>query len=785
MELFGGAHAVPLADGLAAGGLAILAVLLGILGWKGEDRPARHLLASCATAALVLASSRALAALGAQPPGLAWLAGHGWLAATLTLLAGLPGWLAIRPGSGTAAPHAHAELRLEGLIQRAPVASACKGLDGQLLLLNRRAEALAGRSPVATPDPQLGECFSADQVSQARAWNDSVLARGEEAQREESLVLPGIGRRDFLMQGFPLLDAAGRCRGLGVIATDVTDCKHRELARGKRQKLEALGLLAGGIAHDFNNLLAAMKGNLELARLDLCPEGGSAPACASVAEMRACSAAYVQTLENLVGRATHQVAQVLAYAGGGKSQVQTLDLNSQVEEMTRILQASLSRRVTLRLDTTPGLPPTEGDPTQINQIIMNLVLNAAEAMEPQGGAITLRTGLATLTREDLEDRYQRQAMEPGAHLVLEVADTGPGIPPELQEVIFEPFFTTKFTGRGLGLSAVQGILRSHQGGLRVFSEAGKGTTFSILLPAAAGARAAGRAPVPASGTFQGSGTVLVVDDEAPLRQVAVAALRRMGFDTVEAGDGFEAMQAFEANRDRVVLILMDLAMPRMGGEEAYLNLRRAGATVPILLSSGFGQEDSLRRFRGKLLAGYLQKPYTFQALAAAVRGVLGAGEDCAGASAARKPIAWVPEFETGHPVIDAQHQEILGAFNQVVAATEAGSGEVLEALAHLIELTVAHFRMEEALMANADAVGLNDHRQVHARLTRQLQELAGKLSRGETALGPPIFDFMEEWLLCHIHFEDMDLVRWLKAGGAQVQPGDLSPGASCAGDSGP
>ena len=651
MALFGRTDAGPLAEGLAAGGLALLAVLLGILGWKGKDRPARCLLASCATAVLVLASSHALAALEVQMPGLKDLAGHGWPAAVLTLLAGLPGWLAARSVSGT-------------------------------------------------------------------------------------------------------------------VATDGTGDRHPEPDQGRREKLEALGLLAGGIAHDFNNLLGAMKGNLELARMDLCPEGSSDTAFSTAEELSACSAAHFQTLEQLVSRAATLVAQVLAFDGTGTFQIQALDLNLQVEEMIQILQASLSRRVTLRLEAASGLPPMEGDAAQLNQIILNLVLNAAEAMDPQGGDIIIRTGLATLTREDLERQYRGQGMEPGAHLLLEVSDTGQGIPPEIQERIFEPFFTTKFTGRGLGLSAVQGILRSHQGGLRILSEAGKGTTFTILLPASPGARAAVRPPAGPSVEFRGTGTVLVVDDEAPLRLAAVAALRSMGFDTLEAGDGIEALRAFEANRDRVVLVLMDLAMPRMGGEEAYLDLRRAGAMVPILLSSGFGREDALRRFRGKLLAGFLQKPYSFQALAGAVRGALGAGQDGAGpAYAKRRPIDWVPEFETGHPVIDAQHQEILRAFNKVVSSTGTGSGAVREDLAHLIELTVAHFGVEEALMANADDIGLSDHRMVHARLTRQLQELAGKVSRGETTLGPPVFDFMEEWLLCHIRLEDMELVRWLKAGG--------------------
>ena len=421
IAFFGRGNPGPWVDGLAAGGLALLAVLLGILGWRGKNRSVRCLLTSSATVALVLASSQALAAMGAGTPGLESLAGHGWLAAVLVFLAGLPGWLASRSDSETLA-------QLERFIRDAPVAIACKGLDGTLLRLNRKAEVLVGRSPAATPGQQLGECFSADQITRAHACEDRVTARGEEVQMEESLLLPGAGRRDFLLQEFPLLDTMGRCQGLGVFATDVTECKHRELDHGKRQKLEALGLLAGGIAHDFNNLLGAMKGNLELARLDVCPDGSPAPA-ATAAEMSARAAACFQTLEQLVARATAQVAQILAYAGKGKFQCQILDLNRQVEEMTRILQASLSRRVTLRLEATPGLPALEGDAAQVNQIIMNLILNAAEAMEPRGGHITIRTGLATLTQEDLENQYPGQALEPGAHLVLEVSDTGPGIPP--------------------------------------------------------------------------------------------------------------------------------------------------------------------------------------------------------------------------------------------------------------------------------------------------------------------------------------------------------------------
>jgi hemerythrin-like metal-binding protein len=325
----------------------------------------------------------------------------------------------------------------------------------------------------------------------------------------------------------------------------------------------------------------------------------------------------------------------------------------------------------------------------------------------------------------------------------------------------------------LGLSAVQGILRSHQGGIQVISEEGKGTTFRLFFPATsapaqvvvAGPESPGSHP----SQFRSAGTVLVVDDEDSLRDVAAGALRRMGFDTLQARDGLEALHVFTENQDRIRLILMDLTMPRMDGEETYRHLRRAGAMAPIILSSGFGPEEVLRRFRGKGLAGFLPKPYRFQTLVDVIRVALEGKEGSSelGGHPPRELVTWIPEFETGHPVIDTQHQGLVTAFNQLVAATGQGDSkeEARKALAHLIDATTIHFRTEEGLMARDDYAKAKEHQGVHLHLIGQIQDLAEKISRGDAAFTPPILNFMEDWLLCHIQLEDMELARHLKVGG--------------------
>jgi hemerythrin-like metal-binding protein/PAS domain S-box-containing protein len=647
------------------------------------------------------------------------------------------------------------EARLQGFIRHASVAIAFKGLDGRVLLANRRAEALISMWQTQTPNGSGPGLFPPEVAARIRKEDERVIGAREELQSEASLPLPDGAVRDFLFQKFPLLDAVGHCWGIGVIATDITERKQAEQAHLQHQKLESIGLLAGGIAHDFNNLLGAMSGNLELARLELDGEG---PVLA-----------HFRTLEELIGRASSLVEQILAYAGKGKVEVHTLDLNRQVEGMTRLLRASLSTNALLRWEPALALPAIEGDPAQIQQVVMNLVLNASDAVAVQGGTITLRTGMETLGQAVIDCHFPGQALKPGPHLTLEVADNGVGMSAQVQERIFDPFFTTKFAGRGLGLSAVQGILRSHAGGILVSSREGEGTAFKLFFPVAAEPKRP-EAPAPPEAkvrfaAYHSAGTVLVVDDEDALRAVAGGALCRLGFEVLEARDGVEALQVFAEQGDRIRLILMDLTMPRMDGEEAFRELRRAGASMPIMLSSGFGQEEALLRFKGKGLAGFLQKPYRLQTLANAVRAAL--GEDGNGAMVGAYPlpreVVWGREFETGHALVDRQHRGLVDRFNRlVVALRDGGPQEPEEALHQFIGATVAHFGIEEGLMAESGYPEARDHKAVHVHLTTQVQSLAQELNRGLVTLSPPILNFLEGWLLCHIQFEDRHLVYHLK-----------------------
>jgi hemerythrin-like metal-binding protein len=359
-------------------------------------------------------------------------------------------------------------------------------------------------------------------------------------------------------------------------------------------------------------------------------------------------------------------------------------------------------------------------------------------------------------------------------MILEVEDNGPGMAPQVKERIFDPFFTTKFTGRGLGLAAVQGILRSHSGGIRVASKEGEGTTFKLFFPVGPEAKRVATPESPACQIrftdYRGSGTVLVVDDEEALRAMAGGALCRLGFKVLEARDGQEALEVFEANREQISLILMDLTMPRMDGEAAFRVLRRAGARVPIILSSGFGPEEVMQRFTGKGLAGFLQKPYRFQALVDAVRDAL--GEHCGEGESLRypppKPVLWLPEFATGHPVIDAQHRGLVDGFNRLVATTldrNGDKGAPKAAFYTLIGATLAHFGIEESLMADAAYPESSHHKDVHTHLTNQIQGLAAEFEHGLEDFSPPILNFLEGWLLCHIQYEDKELVHFLTTKG--------------------
>ncbi len=442
-----------------------------------------------------------------------------------------------------------------------------------------------------------------------------VVATGEPASTESFSA--GIGRWYAVTAFRP---APGR---FCCFVSDITERKKIEEGRLEferkllqTQKLESLGILAGGIAHNFNNLLMAILGNAELALADLSP---LSPARASLLEIEAATR-----------RAADLARQMLAYSGKGRFVLERLDLNALVREMSHLLEVTLSKKAVLKYNFADPLPPIEGDPTQIRQVVMNLLTNASEAVGETSGMVALSTGAMTCDRAYLE------ALDPaafagddapppeGTYVFLEVADTGCGMDAETLRRAFDPFFTTKFTGRGLGLAAVLGIVRGHKGAVKVYSEPGRGTTFKVLFPAAEGAAekpdAAAEHLPPA---WRGSGVVLVADDEETVRAITRRQLERLGFEVRTAADGEETLERFQAEAGRIACVLLDLTMPKLGGEEVFRELRRLRPDVRVILMSGYNEQDATQRFTGKRLAGFLQKPFRARELAAKLEEILG------------------------------------------------------------------------------------------------------------------------------------------------------------------
>jgi two-component system, cell cycle sensor histidine kinase and response regulator CckA len=424
---------------------------------------------------------------------------------------------------------------------------------------------------------------------------------------------------DVLLSSVPL-DPADFSAGVTFTALDITGRKRAEEERLQLerqiqhvQKLESLGVLAGGIAHDFNNLLMAILGHADLALMGLSP---AAPARASL-----------DGIVKASRRAAELCQQMLAYSGRGRFVVQTLDLAEVVREMAHMLEVSVSKKAVLRYDFPPGLPGVEADATQLRQVIMNLVLNASEAIGERSGVIAVVTGAMRCDRAYLAGTTLHEEIPEGLYVFLEVTDTGCGMDAATRTRIFDPFFTTKFTGRGLGLAAVLGIVRGHKGAIKVYSEPGKGSTFKVLFPALRrSAEEARHMTAPASG-WRGAGTILLVDDEETIRSLGTQMLQHLGFTVLTAADGREALEVFRAHGAAIACVLLDLTMPHMDGAEAFRELRRLREDVRVVLSSGYSEQEVTQRFVGKGLAGFIQKPYQSEALAAVLRRVLGGAQD--------------------------------------------------------------------------------------------------------------------------------------------------------------
>ena len=310
---------------------------------------------------------------------------------------------------------------------------------------------------------------------------------------------------------------------------------------------------------------------------------------------------------------------MLAYSGKGKFVVENIDLNVLLVEMLHMLEVSISKKAVLRLNQYQPLPQVEADATQMRQIIMNLVINASEAIGDKSGVIAITTGCMDCDRNYLKDVWLDENLTDGLYIYLEIADTGCGMGKETLSKLFDPFFTTKFTGRGLGMAAVLGIVRGHKGAIKVYSEPDKGTSFKVLLPASS------RPAELFNGEsrkddWRGSGIVLLVDDEETVRGIGTEMLKELGFTTVTANDGREAVEVFKTTPG-VVFVILDLTMPHVDGEQCFRELRLLKPDVKVIMSSGYNEQEVTQKFVGKGLAGFIQKPYKLSVLKDAIRGI--------------------------------------------------------------------------------------------------------------------------------------------------------------------
>lgn len=380
------------------------------------------------------------------------------------------------------------------------------------------------------------------------------------------------------------------------------------------QKLESLGVLAGGIAHDFNNLLTTVLGNADLALSQLSAES---PARDEIQQVRLAAT-----------RAAELTRQMLIYTGQAHFTPQRVDLSLLVEEMVHLLRSAISKGAQLDCEFAQDLPPVEGDPAQIRQIVMNLITNASDALGDGTGAITVRTALREAGPETTAGTIAGPGDPPplrGPCVVLEISDTGCGMDERTRARMFDPFFSTKFQGHGLGLAAALGIVRGHSGAIQVDSTEGVGTRFTVVFPVAQESNAAEAPPAePREALREAAGTILVVDDEEPIRRLASRMISRTGLHVRTACDGPEAIEIFERHADRIVAVLLDMTMPRMSGAETFRAIRQVRPDVKVLFSSGYDREQSLGQLAGERGIGFLQKPYRAQELEDALQELLDA-----------------------------------------------------------------------------------------------------------------------------------------------------------------
>ncbi|MCO4743314.1 MAG: response regulator [Proteobacteria bacterium] len=416
-----------------------------------------------------------------------------------------------------------------------------------------------------------------------------------------------------------LADEPGQPRIIVIVARDVRDRLRLQQQRHvlddkirQGQKLESLGVLAGGIAHDFNNLLVGILGNASLAGLEL--EGHDA------------AGALVQRIERSAQRAADLTRQMLAYSGRGRFEIGRIQVPELVRDVSELIDASISKKAELKVEFDEGLPDVDGDPSQLRQVVMNLLTNASESLGSGGGVLTVRGRKVLLDADSIAGlMVASESMSVGEYFELSVSDSGHGMDGETVGRMFEPFYTTKATGRGLGLAATLGIVRGHGGGLNVESSPGEGTMVRVYLPPAKGEAMVVTPDDEDSGMWASQGAILVADDEPEVLDFIEAVLSRRGFEVLRARDGVECVEIYEEQRQRVSLVVLDMTMPRMNGKEALEAIRAVTPDIRVILSSGYDEQELAARLGDMSPAEFLQKPYRASQLTDLVKLMMGEG----------------------------------------------------------------------------------------------------------------------------------------------------------------
>jgi PAS domain S-box-containing protein len=491
-----------------------------------------------------------------------------------------------------------------------------RDVDEFFIYLSPSIEAMLGYAPrELLGRHRFGNIITTSLINEQARESSLRALQGQHSQAHEVEVCHKDGSIRLLeVVEVPVRDFQGSIVGLDGIARDITEQKkaneerlgmERQLLHS--QKLESLGVLASGIAHDFNNLLAAILGNLELALIR--------------AERN--TPLYTRILQafNAGQRAAELTRQMLAYSGKGQLLVEEIDLSGLVRENIAMLQAVMAKTVTLDLQLAADMPPIMADAGQIQQVTLNLITNASEAMGDQPGTMTLVTGVMDCSASDLLLSRTQDKPGPGRYVFLEVRDTGCGMDEQTRQRLFDPFFSTKFTGRGLGMAAVLGIVQGHRGAIFVESEPGQGSMFRVLFPAVAVSTDASQT-IPVRGLDEpcalqptpGSELILVVDDEPMVLELCVEALHSLGYQSLQADNGEQAVRLFREHAHEVRGVILDLTMPKMNGVAALQEMRKIRPDVQVILCSGYNEQEAIRGYLKETPTSFLKKPFSLKQL---------------------------------------------------------------------------------------------------------------------------------------------------------------------------